>query len=99
MTAQNSKFSEDVSTTAGGTVLVAGPCVVWQIAASIESQANVVLNISDDLAGYTNAHRIDKVVFAGPDTEYINFPQGLNLTRGLCVTSNTASADVFVSYD
>lgn len=88
-------YQEDVAVVAPGTVLVARPCMLWTIICVLETTGTVVLNISDDSGGYTAAHRVGKIVFSGPNTEWDGFGKGFNFTRGISVQCNIPSVDVW----
>lgn len=96
----NNTYAENVSTAPAGTVLVGQPCQVWKISVKNDLGAASVLNFSDTSTAYSATYRIDKAVTAaGQVTVEMTYPHGLNCTRGLCVTSNAAGVDIFVSYD
>jgi hypothetical protein len=100
----NDTYLEDLVVAPGGNVIISRPCQVWQICVKLDVAIAVgavaIVSISDDSTGYTAAHRKDKIICElGQQNSVVNYPHGLNLTRGLCATTNTASVDIFVSYD
>lgn len=96
----NDTYQEDIAVVAPGTVLVSRPCQVWQIQIVADIGQTGIVEFSDDATGYNNAHRKAKAYLSsGGYMQTINFPHGLNCTRGLSTIANTTSMDVFVSYD
>lgn len=92
-------YSEDVATTAPGTVLLGHPAIVWSLSAMLEGTGTAVVSFSDDATGYNPAHRIDKTCFAGPDRENMGYGKGLTCTRGLSCISNLAGVDISGIYE
>jgi hypothetical protein len=96
---QGRSVYKEVSVLAAGTEFVAGPCTIWDITVTLESNNNAVVSFSDSDTAYDSSTRFRKVVLDGPGTHSICFPKGHYCSDGLCVTSNVASVDVGVSYD
>jgi hypothetical protein len=94
-----STYSEDISQGAAGTILVAGPCQVFQITVIADIGDNVVVNFANSATGYAVASRNFKVALTGLNTHTVEFPHGLNCTSGLSAVANTGSVDIFVSYE
>lgn len=98
MTTHN-KYQEDISIAGAGTVLLGGPTTIRDITVVLEDAGAVVVNFSDTSAAYDSAYRCLKVALTGPNTYHLPFPEGMILSRGLCVTASAGSVDVRVTYD
>lgn len=94
-----SKYKDNISTLADGSVLVGSPCVVYSITVAIEADGDPVVNFSNTATAYDSTYRVAKAVLsAEKKTETLTFPCGLPCSSGLCVTSNLAGVDVTVTY-
>ncbi|MCK9370335.1 hypothetical protein M0R04_10545 [Candidatus Dojkabacteria bacterium] len=94
-----SAFQEDVSTLAAGSTIVAQPCRVFSITATVEADGDPIISISDS-EGYNPTYRFEKIVLsAETKTHTITYPTGKYCARGVSATSNRASVDISVIYE
>lgn len=94
------KYQEDVSTALAGTALIAYPCTVYSITASMETDTDAVVNIANHATTYTQANRIEQICLTNEaHTVQLNYPYGKKFSAGLVATTNKSGVDLSVTYE
>lgn len=96
---KKNKYQAGISTLAAGTEILGVAAKIWSITFALEADSTATVNFSDTATAYASTSRIGKVVIDGPGTVQLAFPDGCELSNGLCMTSNVGSVDVSVTYE
>lgn len=93
-------YQEDVSPAHTGSVLIAHPCTVYSITASMETGGDAVINIADDALAYSKNDRIEQICLTDEThTIHLEYPYGKKFSAGLVATTNKAGVDLSVTYE
>jgi hypothetical protein len=93
-------YQVDISVLAGGTELIAHPCIVYAITVSSDATGDANVSFADKITTYTNATRIEKAVTTDENrTVQLVYPKGKKFAAGVCAKANKASVDVAITYE
>ena len=97
---QKNVYQEDVSTLAAGSAIIAYPCVVFSIIASMEGDGDAVINIANHATTYSQANRIEQICLTNEaHTVQLTYLSGKPFSAGLTATCNKAGVDLSITYE